>query len=184
MNIGIFEYDKEVAYQLSNIIKDNCPNNQLTLWDQISRMKEDVSKNCHYKILFLTLEKDPMEVIEYSRRLQEIYSGVRIIFLTELNEYVFEVFRADPVYVLRRPLDIEHVKQSLNRAQHELNMSKEKAFTVINKQGIFTIPYRDIYYVESDKRKLNIYGESGLVKSINLKISDFLQYEHGIYFLQ
>ena len=184
MNIGIFEYDKEVAYQLSNIIKDNCPNNQLTLWNQISRMKEDVSKNCHYKILFLTLEKDPMEVIEYSRRLQEIYSGVRIIFLTELNEYVFEVFRADPVYVLRRPLDIEHVKQSLNRAQHELNMSKEKAFTVINKQGIFTIPYRDIYYVESDKRKLNIYGESGLVKSINLKISDFLQYEHGIYFLQ
>lgn len=184
MNIGILEYDKEIAYQLSGIIKDNCPNMQLTLWDQINDMKTDVSKSCHYKILFLTLEKEPMDIIEYSRRIQELSPEVKIIFMTELNEYVYEIFRTSPTYMLKRPLDVEHVRQSLQKAQHELNLSKEKAFTVINKQGIFTIPYKDIYYVESDKRKLNIYGEHGLVKSINLKISDFLQYEHGIYFLQ
>lgn len=65
-----------------------------------------------------------------------------------------------------------------------MSLSKEKNFTIINKQGIYTIPYTKIYYVESDKRKLNIYGEEGLVKTINLKISDFLKYEHGVYFLQ
>lgn len=184
MNIGILEYDKEIAYQLSTIIKDNCPNVQLTLWDRISDMKEDVSRNSHYKILFLSLREESMDVIEYSGRLQELNAEVRIVFVTELNEYVFEVFRADPTYVLKIPLDTNHVKQSLQKAQHKLNLSKEKTFTVINKQGIFTIPYRDIYYVESDKRKLNIYGDHGLVKSINLKISDFLKYEHGTYFLQ
>lgn len=125
-----------------------------------------------------------MDVIEYSGRLQELNAEVRIVFVAELNEYVFEVFRADPTYVLKIPLDTNHVKQSLQKALHKLSLSKEKTFTVINKQGIFTIPYRDIYYVESDKRKLNIYGDHGLVKSINLKISDFLKYEHGTYFLQ
>lgn len=184
MNIGILEYDKEVAYQLSSIIKDNCPNIQLTQWDQIGDMKEDVSKNSHYKILFLSLEKDPVDIIEYSGRLQELNPEIKIIFITELNKYVFEIFRASPVYLLGRPLNTNHVKQALLKAQHQLSLSKEKSFTVINKQGIFTIPYRDIYYVESDKRKLNIYGEQGLVKSINLKISDFLKFEHGIYFLQ
>jgi DNA-binding LytR/AlgR family response regulator len=184
MNIGILEYDKEVAYQLSSIIKDFCPNIQIKQWEQISDMKEEISKSSHYKMLFLSIEKDPIDIIEYSGRLQELNTEVKITFLSELNDYVFEVFRANPVYLLRKPLDTEHVKQALKKAQHELNLSKEKSFTVINKQGIFTIPYRDIYYVESDKRKLNIYGGQGLVKSINLKISDFLKYEHGIYFLQ
>lgn len=184
MNIGILEYDKEIAYQLSSIIKDNCPNIQLTQWDLIGDMKEEISKNSHIKILFLSLKKDPLDIIEYSARLQELSPDIKIIYVTELNQYVFEVFRASPVYLLQIPLVAGHVKQAFLKAQHQLNLSKEKSFTVINKQGIFTIPYRDIYYVESDKRKLNIFGEQGLVKSINLKISDFLKFEHGIYFLQ
>ena len=184
MNIGILEYDKEVAYQLSDIIKDHYPNIQIAEWEQIADMKEEISRNCHYKILFLSLSREPVEVIEYSRRLQEINAEVKVIFVSELNDCIYEIFRADPTYLLGRPLDFEHVKNALDKAHHELNLSKEKYFTVINKQGIFTIPYRDIYYVESDKRKLNIYGEQGLVKSINLKISDFLKYEHGLYFLQ
>lgn len=184
MNIGILEYDKEIAYQLSNIIKDICPNVALTQWEQITDMKGDISRSNHFKILFLSLEKVAMDIIEYSGRLQEMNPEVKIIYVSELNDSVFEVFRADPTYVLKKPLDIDHVRASVQKAQHELTLSKEKSFTVINKQGIFTIPYRNIYYVESDKRKLNIYGEQGLVKSINLKISDFLQYEHGIYFLQ
>lgn len=184
MNIGILEYDKEVAYQLSSVIRDFCPNTQIARWEKISDMKEDISQSGHFKILFISLEKDPIDIIDYSGRLQEMKASVKIIFVTELNECIFEVFRATPTYVLRRPLDTDHVKKAMQKAQHELNLSKEKSFTVINKQGIFTIPYKDIYYVESDKRKLNIYGEQGLVKSINLKISDFLNYEHGIYFLQ
>jgi DNA-binding LytR/AlgR family response regulator len=184
MNIGILEHDREVAYQLSNIVKDLCPNKPVTLWEQISDMKEEISRNGHYKILFLSLEKNPPDIIEYSSRLQDLNAETKIIFVTDLNEYVFEVFRAKPTYLLRRPLDTEHVKRAMMKAHHELFQSKEKSFTVINKQGIFTIPYKDIYYVESDKRKLNIYGEQGLVKSINLKISDFLNYERGIYFLQ
>lgn len=184
MNIGILEYDKEVAYQLISVMRDFCPNIQVAQWEKISDMKEEIRRERNYKILFVSLEKNPLDIIEYAGRLKELNTSVKIIFVTELNEYVFEVFRADPTYILQRPLDIEHVRQAIKKAQHELNLSKEKSFTVINKQGIFTIPYKDIYYVESDKRKLNIYGEQGLVKSINLKISDFLNYEHGVYFLQ
>ena len=76
------------------------------------------------------------------------------------------------------------MKEALHKALRELSLSKEKNFTIINRQGIFTIPYTRIYYVESDKRKLNIFGKEGLIKSINLKISDFLKFEHGNYFLQ
>lgn len=156
----------------------------MKVWDEDSALKEDISKGSLYKILFMSLERNPMEIIEYSRRLQDLYTDVKIIYLTELNNSIFEVFHSTPTYVLSKPLSVDHVKKALEKALHELNMSKEKNFTIINKQGIFTIPYTKIYYVESDKRKLNIYGEDGLVKSINLKISDFLNYEHGIYFLQ
>lgn len=163
---------------------ENSPHTQVRIWNQDGDLKEDIGKGGLYKILFLSLEKSPMDIIEYSRRLQELYTDMKIIYLTELNDSIFEVFYSTPTYVLSKPLDKEHVKKAVKKALHELNVSKEKNFTIINKQGIFTMPYTKIFYVESDKRKLNIYGEQGLVKSINLKISDFLNYEHGIYFIQ
>ena len=184
MNIGILEYDKEIAYQLTEVINENCPHIQVKVWEHDSSLKEDISSGGLYKILFLSLERDPMEIIEYSRRLQDLHPDVKIIYITELNNSVFEVFHSTPTYILSRPLNSGHVKKALEKALHELSLSKEKNFTIINKQGIYTIPYTKIYYVESDKRKLNIYGEEGLVKTINLKISDFLKYEHGVYFLQ
>ena len=184
MNIGILEYDKEIAYQLTEVINENCPHMQVKVWEQGRSLKEDIRSGGLYKILFLSLERDPMEIIEYSRRLQDLHPDVKIIYITELNDSVFEVFHSTPTYILSRPLNIGHVKKALAKALHELSLSKEKNFTIINKQGIYTIPYTKIYYVESDKRKLNIYGEEGLVKTINLKISDFLKYEHGVYFLQ
>lgn len=184
INIGILEYDKDIAYRLTEVIKGSCPSMQVVSWDRFAGLKEDISKGNTYKILLLSLEKDPLDIIEYSRRLQELYNDVKIIYLTELNESIFEVFYSTPTYVLSKPLNIEHVKNAIGKALHELNLSKEKNFTIINKQGIFTVPYTQIYYVESDKRKLNVYGEHGLLKSINLKISDFLNYEHRVYFLQ
>lgn len=184
MNIGVLEYDKEIAYQLTGIIKESCPHIQVKLWGNSGELKEDISNGGMYRILFLSLEKEAMDIIEYSRRLQELHTGVKVIYVTELNESVFEAFHSTPTYILARPLNVSHVKKALEKALFELNQSKEKNFTIINKQGIFTIPYTKIFYVESDKRKLNIYGEEGLVKTINLKISDFLRYEHGMFFLQ
>ena len=184
MNIGILEYDKEIAYQLTEIINENCPHIQVKVWERASDLKEDISDGGMYKILFLSMEEKPEEIIEYARRLQGLHSDIKIIYTTELTPYLFEVFRSSPTYVLSRPLQIAHVKNALEKALYELSRSKEKNFTIINKQGIYTIPYTKIYYVESDKRKLNIYGKEGLVKTINLKISDFLKYEHGVYFLQ
>lgn len=184
MNIGILEYDEKVAYQLETIINDECSQVQIKRWEKESDLKEDISQGGNYKILILSLEREPMAIIEYSKRLQEIYSELKIIYTTELNPMIFETFYSTPTYILSKPLDTEHARRALRRSLKELSLSREKNFTIINKQGIFTIPYTNIYYVESDKRKLNIYGKGGLIKSINLKISDFLQYEHGIYFLQ
>lgn len=184
MNIGILEYDKKIAQQLRTIIIEMYPHNQVMVWDQASRLKEDISGGCVCKILFLSLQKDSKGIIDYSKRLQELNPELKIIFMTDLNDSIFEVFHASPTYVLAKPLDEEHVKEALHKALRELSLSKEKNFTIINRQGIFTIPYTRIYYVESDKRKLNIFGKEGLIKSINLKISDFLKFEHGNYFLQ
>ena len=73
-----------------------------------------------------------MDIIEYSRRLQELYTDMKIIYLTELNDSIFEVFYSTPTYVLSKPLNKEHVKKAVKKALHELNVSKEKNFTIIN----------------------------------------------------
>lgn len=184
MNIGILEYDERVAYQLKEIINEECPRNHVTIWNQDSMLKEAVKEGCIYRVLFLSLEKASSEIIDYSCRLQELYPDLKIVYLTELRPVVFEVWEASPIYMLEKPLDVVHCKKAVHKAIKEHSRSKDKNFTIINRQGIFTIPYKKIFYVESDKRKLNIYGENGLIKSINLKISDFLKFEHGNYFLQ
>lgn len=184
MNIGILEYDASIRTQLLEVLSGECPQANIKAWDEEEDLKQAIKGGAVYKILFLSLEKAPKEIIGYSKRLQDLSPDLKIIYLSELNETIFEVFEAAPTYVLSKPLDIEHVKLSVRKAMKELSQTDEKVFTIINKQGIFTIPYHKIYYVESDKRKLNIYGGEGMLKSINLKISDFLTYEHGVSFLQ
>lgn len=184
MHIGILEYNNEIKKQLLEVVGNECPNANIITWESSDELKQAVKKGPSYKILFLSLRKEAKEIISYTRRLQEINPEVKIVFLSELNEVLFDVFEADPIYVLQLPLKEDRVKQAIHKALSELTQSGEKIFTIINKQGIFTVPYDDIYYVESDKRKLNIYGQAGLIKSINLKISDFLAYEHGCCFLQ
>lgn len=184
MNIGILEYNVAVRDQLMDVVGNECPKSNIITWDRAEDMKQSFKYGPVVKILFLSLEKEAKEIISYSKRLQDLNPELKIIYLTELSETIFEVFEAAPTYVLSRPLDEDHTKQAIHKALRELNQLGEKIFTIINKQGIFTVPYDNIYYVESDKRKLNIYGEAGLVKSINLKISDFLTYEHGDSFLQ
>ena len=39
MNIGILEYDKEIAYQLTEVINENCPHIQVKVWEQGSSLK-------------------------------------------------------------------------------------------------------------------------------------------------
>jgi len=189
MNIGILEYDNTIAYHLRDIIHERYSNCQVTIWNSVSALKEDIIKGGVFKILFVSLIEEsktgnPREVIDYFARLQELRGDMKLIYICDPSPVVFEVFRSDPIYILSGDFKEEEVHNALSRAFKELSLSKEKNFTVINKQGIFTIPYTRIYYVESDKRKLNIYGHDGLIKSINLKISDFLRYEHGVYFLQ
>ncbi len=184
MNIGILEYDKKIAYQLEEIVREQCPHGHVKVWTESRTLKEDIKDRSIYKILILSLERNSKDIIEYAIRLQDLYPDIKLIYTTELDPVIFEVYRSCPTYVLAKPLQQEHVRASLKRAVQELSLSRDKNFTIINKQGIFTVPYKKIYYVESDKRKLNIYGEEGLIKSINLKISDFLKFEHGRYFLQ
>ena len=43
MNIGILEYDKEIAYQLTEVINENCPHIQVKVWEHDSSLKEDIS---------------------------------------------------------------------------------------------------------------------------------------------
>lgn len=184
MNIGILENDEKIANQLKDIINSKYPHYQVSLWNKEEDLKAAIVEGGIYKILFVSLGKNPVELIDYTARLRDLQENMKLIYLADLGPAIYDAFRARPIYILSKEIDSGKVEDSLELALKELNQSKEKNFTVINKQGIFTIPYTKIYYVESDKRKLNIYGHDGLIKTINLKISDFLKYEHGSFFLQ
>ncbi len=184
MNIGILENDEKIANQLKDIINSKYPHYQVSLWNKEEDLKAAIVEGGIYKILFVSLGKNPVELIDYTARLRDLQENMKLIYLADLEPAIYDAFRARPIYILSKEIDSGKVEDSLELALKELNQSKEKNFTVINKQGIFTIPYTKIYYVESDKRKLNIYGHDGLIKTINLKISDFLKYEHGNFFLQ
>ena len=184
MNIGILENDEKIANQLKDIINSKYPHYQVSLWNKEEDLKAAIVEGGIYKILFVSLGKNPVELIDYTARLRDLQENMKLIYLADLEPAIYDAFRARPIYILSKEIDSGKVEDSLEIALKELNQSKEKNFTVINKQGIFTIPYTKIYYVESDKRKLNIYGHDGLIKTINLKISDFLKYEHGNFFLQ
>lgn len=71
-----------------------------------------------------------------------------------------------------KPFDNKKLIHAVKEALHFIDLEKEKYVVLEYNHQLEKILIDDIYYVESDKRKLHIYGKFGK-RSIYQKLDDF-----------
>lgn len=94
--------------------------------------------------------------ITLARELFPAGSDTAVIFITGYIEYVSEVYEADHVYFIRKPIETPYLKRALDKAL-EKPSAKEYVFPVQIQGATQLIDLREVLFVESFYRKLHYH---------------------------
>ena len=115
-------------------------------------------------ILFLDIQMPGRNGMEIARELRKKWTRVILIFVTAIEEYVFQAFDVQAFHYLVKPIDDKKLAEVLKRAMEQCflentdsKIPKEK-YVMINKSGLHSKVFiDDIVYAEVFNRKVVIH---------------------------
>lgn len=117
-------------------------------------------------IVFLDIQMQPISGMEAARELRRRGSDVTIIFVTALEEYVYEAFDVKARHYLLKPIDKVKFSEVLRRAIDECESrqtqqrQEETFFSIKRKNMTQRVRLHDICYFEVCNRKIIIHMET------------------------
>ena len=159
MVIGICDDEKSVVDILEEKVKKYIPNAKVVRFLNGESLLNGFAS---LDILLLDIQIPDINGMEVSRKIRRTNKNLQIIFVTGLEEYVFEAFDVAALHYLVKPIDEKKLACVLKMAQEKLDMidkNNEKNFNIIvASNGIHIKIYlKDIIYAEVFNRKIVIH---------------------------
>jgi Response regulator of the LytR/AlgR family len=175
-NIGICENDKKICAEIEDCIirylKDEGIQAETYVWFTGRGLCNYLKSGNSLDLLFLGMEQpndSGMKVAEYIRNDLGDYN-MQIVFFTEKEKYTKQVFKAHPLELIIKPVTEEQIISVLDFSFKVINRYKRKFEFQVGTDYYF-IPYDDIMYFYSEKRKIRIITKDG-EESFYGKLSD------------
>lgn len=135
----------------------------LRAWQRDERRKAD--------IILIDVKAEEENGINAARQAQEIFGDVKVIFSTGTLEFAEEIFEANPVYLLSKPIKQDRLFEAVDRAIEQIEESEAASVTLISKSFIARVKADDIWYVESERRILTVHTHDEDIR-VNMKLGD------------
>ena len=163
MQIAICDDEQEVWGLLEKKIKEVCPDAKL--WFYRSG-EELLLADQRIDILFLDIQMPGINGMKAAEEFRKKNKKTVIIFVTALEEYVFQAFDVRAFHYLVKPFEDEKFKDILVKAIEQSRQSEgleqikqEERYLLIKTGGIHTkIFLKDIIYAEVFNRKVIIHS--------------------------
>ncbi len=161
MIIGICDDEKDVRAFLKQKIEQYTDADILLYEDGEALMQSDTKPD----ILFLDIQMPGTDGMQIARRIREHDKSMQIVFVTGIEDYVFEAFDVEALNYLVKPIDDKKLEAVLKIAQEKITNSIKPIDTrqsiVVSAGGIHTKIYLDdIIYAEVFNRKIMIHTTS------------------------
>lgn len=156
MKVAICD-ERESCCELRNLIrrqKYDCEVKCFYTGKQLLEARE------HFDILILDIRMEEMSGIEVARALRIKQDNTVLIFVTALKEYVSEAFDVAAFHYLLKPVPTEKfckVFEDACREVERLEGLKGEQLFFQTRSRSFTVQKKEILYVESRKRKVDIH---------------------------
>ena len=161
MRIAICDDEKNIRELIRNKVVKQYPEAEIFFF---SSGEELLLSDIHIDILFLDIQMSGRDGMETARELRQRDKNVFIIFVTAVEEYVFQAFDVGAFHYIVKPIDDTKFADVLHRAVAELNSKGEKVkeaeekYVLINNSGVHTkVILDDIVYAEVFNRKVVIH---------------------------
>ena len=114
---------------------------------------EEIENGAGFEILFLDIEMRKMDGIELGKKLRERSYQTLIIYVSGYDQYMRQLFEAEPFRFLSKPLKQEELENVLDKAFERISRFHRELFTIRFGKNVVNLLCRDIVYLESYKRK-------------------------------
>jgi DNA-binding LytR/AlgR family response regulator len=179
MRIAVCDDEKEVRLLLSGKIRKLYPEADVFCYGSGEELLRSTEP---FDILFLDIQMEGQNGMETAARLRKKDRDVILVFITALEEYVFQAFDVGAFHYLVKPFQDEKfetvlaaaVEQCRSRAGLENGQAAgpEERSIVVKTGGVSTrIPVNDIIYAEVFNRKVMIHSIHGDIEYYG-KLSD------------
>lgn len=138
-----------------------------TLWDSIER-------NGSYDISYLDIEMKNMDGITVAKKIREQDPYTILLFVSSYDSYYEQLFEVEPLRFLRKPIDPGKFEEYFRIAYGKLMNLDERLHFEFNKR-LYQIPYREIIYMESQRRVIRLVEKSGQDYRFYMKMKDLMQ---------
>ena len=161
MRIAICDDEKNIRELIANKVRKQYPEADIVFF---SSGEEFLLSDEHIDILFLDIQMEGRNGMEIAKELRKKDKSVILIFVTAVEEYVFQAFDVGAFNYIVKPIDDVKFLDVLRRAVDELssqsmdvNESEEKHLMLNNGGVHIKVMIEDIVYAEVFNRKVVIH---------------------------
>lgn len=145
-----------VTTSVEKVIKNNSYKGIVdSFLDGYSLLTKIENNEQYYDMYILDVEMDIINGVEIAKRIRKIQKDVLIIFLTGYDTWMPQAFDVQAFNYILKSNKADKLEEVLKKA---LDCIKDNRTLFCFKQGknLISIPYKKIYYFESEKRKVKI----------------------------
>jgi len=175
MRIAICDDEKNIRELIANKVVKQYPDAEIIFFQS---GEELLLSDESIDILFLDIQMSGIDGMETARELRKKDKSVILIFVTAVEEYVFQAFDVGAFNYIVKPIDDGKFSDVLHRAVDEWSSQNinekepEERYVLINNSGVHTkVILDEIVYAEVFNRKVVIHKLDGEIEYYG-KMSD------------
>lgn len=157
MRIAICDDEKEICSQLKRMVLKQRADCEVFLFDSGRQLLQSRQR---FSVILMDIQMEGMSGIETAKALRMKDENAVLIFVTALKEYVFDAFDVSAFHYLLKPVSEEKFQKVFENACREAEKREREAEEQIffrTRTRSFTLLKKDILYVESRGRKVDIH---------------------------
>lgn len=185
IRIGICDDDYRILESLRRTVEIQYKDQAVVTgwkspWDVLEQFEN--TSYCSLDIILIDIVLQEQNGIELAKKIQKHSRRTKIIFITGYIEFAPDIFQVEPVYLLKKPIRIEKLKEAIDRAIEKLQEEERQEVVLQNKGAVLRININYVSYIENQKRKQIIYENDNIV-SVYMKM-DELEERLGMTFVR
>lgn len=110
-----------------------------------------------FDLIFLDIEMNGMDGITTARNIRELDYHVLIVYISSHDEYLRQLFEAEPFRFLKKPVEYEEFCSVFFQAQKRITAMQSNYFCFRSGKNLMKIFCKDILYFESSGRKVILH---------------------------
>lgn len=163
--------------KISDYIKDYCSKedyciNVHTFECGEALIEHYTDGHTFFDIVFLDIYMKGKNGITTAKQIRNYDSDCKIVFTTSSNEHALESFEVFPYNYLTKPIPKDAFENTLKKAITSIDKEKQKSLSIKIGSTIQTVQYKDILFIESTAKTLNLHIAKNKIMSFYFKLDD------------